>query len=595
MMKLSASRYQIKQYSSLIFTVFTLCNLALANDKLAPPTPDLPEPASAVVTKSSSFGKRYMVAAAHPLATDAGAEILALGGSAIDAAVAVQMVLNVVEPQSSGIGGGAFILHFDKARQVTVAYDGRETAPMAATPQLLLGEDGKPMRYVDAVRSGRSVGVPGVLRSLEAAHARYGKLAWRTLFQPAIRLAENGYPLSARTMQQAANSQLLRDNPATRAIFFNDDGSPKAVGTMTKNTLLAATFKRIANEGADAFYKGALAADMVAAVRSHARPGLLSEADLSGYRVRISEPICGSYRAHRVCGMPMPSSGGVAVVQMLGVLERFDMGALKPNSVEAIHLFSEAGRLAYADREKFAADDKFVSVPVASLVSRAYMNERSQLINTDKTIGRATAGVPAPTKLPSKSGIDASQKLSGTSHFSIVDAAGNAVSMSTSVESSFGTQIFVDGFFLNNQLTDFSFTPADANGDAIANAVAAGKRPRSAMSPTFVFAKDGSLKLAIGSALGSTIINQVGKTIVGVIDWQLDIQAAIAQPNIGSRNGPTDIEKNTDAEKAVPGLTALGHEVRVNDIPGGLHGVLRVEGGWQGGVDPRREGSARGQ
>jgi gamma-glutamyltranspeptidase / glutathione hydrolase len=591
MIKLSASRHQTQHYVNLISTLFALCYLTLANAQLAPPTPDLPEPASAVVAKSSSVGKHYMVAAAHPLASDAGAAMLALGGSAIDAAVAVQMVLNVVEPQSSGIGGGAFILHFDQARKLTVTYDGRETAPMAATAQLFLADDGKPMRYADVVRSGRAVGVPGVLRSLEAAHARYGKLAWRTLFQPAIRLAENGYPLTARTMQQASNSQLLRDNPATRVIFFNADGSPKAVGTITKNTALAATLKRIANEGADAFYVGALAAEMVAAVRTHIRPGLLAESDLSGYRARISEPICANYRSHRVCGMPMPSSGGVAVVQMLGVLERFDMRALKPNSAEAIHLFSEAGRLAYADREKFAADDKFIDVPVAALTSKAYMSERSRLINTTKSMGRATAGEFAPTK----TGIDASQKLSGTSHFSIVDAIGNAVSMSTSVESSFGTQIFVGGFFLNNQLTDFSFTPTDANGAAIANAVAAGKRPRSAMSPAFVFANDGTLKLAIGSALGSTIINQVAKTIVGVIDWQLDMQAAISLPNIGSRNGPTDIEKNTAAEIAVPALKAMGHDVRVSEIPGGLHGVLRVDGGWQGGVDPRREGAARGR
>jgi len=494
---------------------------------------------------------------------------------------ATQMVLNVMEPQSSGIGGGAFILHFDAKRQLTVAYDGREAAPMGITPQLLLGEDGKPLRYVDAVRSGRSVGVPGVLRALEVAHARYGKLAWRTLFQPAIRLAENGYPLSARVMQQAGNSQLLRDNPATRTIFFNDDGSPKAVGTITKNAALAATFKRIANEGADAFYKGVLAADMVAAVRANVRPGALTEADLSGYRARISEPVCGSYRQHRVCGMPMPSSGGVAIVQMLGVLERFDMGTLKPSEAQAIHLFSEAGRLAYADREKFAADDKSVDVPVAALTSAAYITERSQLIKTDKSLGRAAAG----TFSAQKAGLDATQKLTGTSHFSIVDADGNAVSMTTSVESSFGSQIFVGGFFLNNQLTDFSFTPVDAAGDAIANAAAPGKRPRSAMSPTFVFANDGTLKLAIGSALGSTIINQVAKTIVGVIDWQLDIQAAIQLPNVGSRNGPTDIEKNTVAEKAVPALKTLGHEVRVNDIPGGLHGVLRVKDGWHGGVD----------
>ncbi len=567
--------------------------IVLAAAVHAQPAADAPEPASGVAAKTAAFGKNSMVAAAHPLATEAGLEILARGGSAIDATIAVQMVLNLVEPQSSGIGGGAFLLHFDATKRSTLAYDGRETAPMAATPQLFLGDDDKPMRFADAVRSGRSVGVPGVLRALEAAHAAHGKLPWAALFQPAIRLAENGYPLSARTVQQASGSQVLRANPATRALFFDADGNVRPVGTMVKNIALANAFKRIAKEGADAFYNGEIAANIVAAVRANVRPGGMATNDLAGYRARISEPVCGTYRTYRVCGMPMPSSGGVAVVQLLGVLERFDLGGLKPNSAEAVHLFSEAGRLAYADREKFAADDRFTEVPVAALINPAYIRERSALIHTDKTLGRVAPGTPA--KMKGATAADVTLTNTGTSHISIVDTFGNAASMTTSVDASFGSQIFVDGFFLNNQLTDFSMTPTDADGVPVANAVQPGKRPRSAMSPVLVFEKDGGIKMVIGSALGSTIINQVAKTIVGVIDWKLDMQAAIALPTIGSRNGPTDLEKNTAVEKIAPELRALGHEVRIGDIPGGLHGVLRVPGGWQGGADPRREGLAKGQ
>ena len=522
--------------------------------------------------------------------------MLARGGNATDAAVAVQMVLNLVEPQSSGIGGGAFMLHFDATKKSVVAYDGRESAPMAATPQFFLGDDGKPIRFADAVRSGKAVGVPGVLRALESAHAAYGKLPWGVLFQPAIQLAEKGYPLSARTVQQAGGPQaglILKANPATRAMFFNADGNAKPAGTIVTNREFAIVLKRVAREGADGFYQGVTARNIVAAIRLHARAGVMTERDLAEYRTRISEPVCGPYRTYRICGAPMPSSGGVAILQMLGLLERFDMGALKPNSLESVHLFSEAGRLAYADREKFAADDRFADVPVAALISPAYIRERSALISLGKSMGRAAGGVPVEKK-PATAG-DPSVKDTGTSHFSIVDSTGNAVSMSTSIESSFGSMIYVDGFFLNNQLTDFSMTPVDPQGVPIANAVYAGKRPRSAMSPVLVFANDGKLTMVIGSALGSTIINQVAKTIIAVIDWKLDIQAAISLPNTGSRNGPTDLEKNTRAEQLAVQLRALGHEVRIGDIPGGLHGILRTPGGWQGGADPRRDGVAKGR
>ena len=566
---------------------------AQAAPPLTAPTRDMPEPASQTVERKVSFSKRDMVAAAHPLATEAGVEILAKGGSAIDAAVAVQMVLNLVEPQSSGIGGGSFMLHYDAKRNATIAFDGREIAPQAATPTMFLGEDGKPIRYMDAVRSGKSFGVPGTLRSLEAAHAAHGKLPWSDLFLPVIRLAENGYALSARTVQQAGNSTILRDTPETRAIFFYADGTPKAVGTVVKNPALAATMKRLAADGADAFYVGEIARDIVTAVRTHARPGLVSEADFAAYRVRISDAICGAYRGNRVCSMPMPSSGGVAILQILGMLERFDLPKMKTDSVEAAHLFAEAGRLAFADREKFAADDRFADVPVAAMISPSYLRERSALIRPDRSLGRATPGNPVAIKI-SQAG-DAAVSLTGTSHFSIVDTNGNAVSMTSSVDASFGSQIFVRGFFLNNQMTDFSLTPTDAAGVPVANAIAPGKRPRSTMAPVIIFDDKGRLKMVVGSALGATIVNSVTKTIIGALDWQLDAQAAIALPNGGSRNGPTDIERGANAEKLASALRTIGHEVRIGDIPSGLHAVLRVPDGWQGGVDPRREGAAKGR
>jgi gamma-glutamyltranspeptidase/glutathione hydrolase len=584
-----------QKFAALVLTLSLAlsCRAGAQSTSASPPTRDMPEPAGQTVERKVSFSKRDMVAAAHPLATEAGVEILAKGGSAIDAAVAVQMVLNLVEPQSSGIGGGSFMLHYDSKRNATIAYDGREIAPQAATPTMFLGEDGKPIAYANASRSGKSFGIPGTLRSLEAAHAAHGKLPWAALFQPAIRLAENGYALSARTVQQAGNSTILRETPETRAIFFNADGTPKAVGTVVKNSALAATLKRIAADGADAFYLGEIARDMVAAVRGHVRPGVASEADFAAYRVRISEALCGSYRGNRVCSMPMPSSGGVAILQILGMLERFDLPRMKADSVEAAHLFAEAGRLAFADREKFAADDRFAEVPVAGMIKPAYLRERSALIRPDRSLGRATAGNPAALKLGQAG--DPTASLTGTSHFSIVDAAGNAVSMTTSVNASFGSQIFVRGFFLNDHMMDFSLTPTDATGIPVANAIAPGKRPRSTMAPAIIFDDKGKLKMVIGSALGSTIVNSMTKTIIGALDWQLDIQAAISLPNGGSRNGPTDIERGANAEKLASALRAIGHEVRVGDIPSGLHGVLRVPDGWQGGVDPRREGTAKGR
>ena len=550
-----------------------------------------PELSSGYTEKKVVTASKYMVVAANPLAVEAGLKILDDGGSATDAAIAVQMVLNLVEAQASGIGGGAFMLHFDAKKNLVSAYDGREEAPMGATPELFIGKDGKPMRFSDAVIGGRSVGVPGVLRMLELAHARHGKLPWANLFAPAITLAENGFALAPRMQLQLAQDTALALDPKTRAYFYLPDGAPKPVGAMLKNPAFAAALRRIAKEGSDAFYQGEIAGDIVAAVRSHANPGSMTEQDLLDYRARTLAPVCGKYRAFKVCGMPPPSSGGIAILQILASLERFDMKAVRPNSTEAVHLLSEAGRLAFADRDRYAADDRFIAVPVAGLLSQAYNRQRSELIQPEKSMGRAVAGSPAGSLAAMADG--ETLEFPSTSQLSIVDKDGNAISMTSSIETRFGSHIFVHGFLLNNQLTDFSMVPT-VDGRPVANAVYPGKRPRSAMAPTLVFDEHDKLIMVVGSAGGSVIINYIAKILVATLDWGLDIQSAISLPNVGSRNGPTEIEKGTPVENLIGPLRSIGHEVRTIDLNSGSHGIMRTSQGWQGGADPRREGIARG-
>lgn len=553
------------------------------------PAPELP---SGVTEKKLVHARNYMVVAAHPLAVDAGLKMLERGGSAIDAAIAVQMVLNLVEPQASGIGGGAFLLHFDAKAKSTLAYDGRETAPMASKPDLFIGADGKPIRFQDAVVGGRSVGVPGMLRAVEMAHARHGKLPWAVLFEPAIAVAENGFALTARVQIQIAADQAMLKDEKTRAYFYTAEGKPKTVGTVIKNPEFAGVLRRIGKEGPDAFYTGELAKEVVAAVRNHAtNPGTLSESDLADYRARAIAPLCAAYRKYRVCSMP-PPGGGVTILQILETLARFDMGKVRPGSTEAVHLFAEAGRLAYADRERFMADDRFTPVPIAGLIDPAYNRQRSELIRPEKSMGRATSGTPEGVTVAMGDG-DVLE-FPSTSHISIVDRDGNAVSMTTSIESRFGSRIFVRGFLLNNQLTDFSLTPTE-NGRPVANAVYPGKRPRSSMAPTMVFDEHGNLLMVIGSPLGSVIINFIAKTLVATLDWGMDIQSAISSPHFGSRNGPTEIEKGTPVENLAASLKSIGHEVRIVDLPSGLHGIMRTSQGWEGGADPRREGIAKGR
>lgn len=561
----------------------------------------VPERASGYVEKPGWIAKKFMVVAAHPLATDAGYRILKAGGSAVDAAIATQMVLTLVEPQSSGIGGGAFLMHFDG--ESIAAFDGRETAPAAATENLFQTADGKPMPFHEAVVGGRSVGVPGVVRMLELAHGQYGKLPWATLFAPAIRLAEHGFAITPRLATLLKNDQHLRHDPTAAAYFYASNGESWPVGHVLKNPELANVLREIAAGGADAFYKGQIARDIEAKVRNHAsNPGLLTVTDIAAYQPKVRNAVCSGYKSWTVCGMPPPSSGGVAIAQMLGILEYKNMGSLAPQEgaldADAVHLFSEAGRLAYADRARYIADPDFAPLPghsVKPLLDKNYLAARAAQI-TDKSMGQAAPGTPHAWHRAS--GLDRSPERPSTSHISIVDAEGNAVSMTTTIENGFGSRQMVRGFLLNNQLTDFSFSPVDAAGP-IANRVQGGKRPRSSMAPTFVFEKStNKLVLVIGSPGGPAIINYVGKVLIGMMDWGLNVQQAIDLPNFGSRNGPTELEQGRVSEELIGQLKQKGHEIRLMDQTSGLHGIMRLtihgERMWFGGADPRREGVAQG-
>ena len=550
-----------------------------------------PEPATPIARKQLVTARQFMVVAAHPLAARAGYDILKRGGGAVDAAIATQLVLNLVEPQSSGIGGGGFLLHYAAREEKLSAYDGRETAPAAAKPDRFLGANGRPLDWPAAVVSGKSVGVPGLLRLLELAHRRHGKLAWAELFEPAIGLAEKGFPISPRLHALVAADRFLSQDRNARRYFYLPDGAAKPAGALLKNPEFAAVLKRVAAEGADAFYRGGIARDVVVAVRSHKSASDLAEADLSAYAAKQREPLCGAYRRWKVCGMPPPSSGGFAVLQILKILERFDLRNVEPESVEAVHLFAEAGRLAYADRNLYIADPDFVIAPLAALLDSRYLDSRAKLIDRAHSMGRARAGIPAG--VAATYGISEPVELPATTHVSIVDTEGNAVAMTTSIEAAFGNRQMVRGFLLNNQLTDFSWAP-EKGGKPVANHVEAKKRPRSSMAPTMVFDEKGRLYTVIGSPGGHSIINYVALTLVNVLDWNMDIQQAIDSPHAGSRNGPTDLEQGTKLERLAPELERMGHAVRIRPETSGLHGIARTSEGWAGGADPRREGVALG-
>ena len=538
-----------------------------------------------------------MVAAANPLATRAGYEILRAGGNAVDAAIAVQLVLGLVEPQSSGLGGGAFALFHDARTNTLTAYDGRETAPAAAKPDRFLGSDGKPLGFFDAVAGGLAVGVPGTVRLLETMHRAHGRLPWQHLFASAIALAERGFPVSRRLHNEIASQPVW---PQTRAhdYFHAADGAPIPEGALLRNPAYVQTLRRLASEGAKAFYDGPIADDIVRTVhRSPRHPGDLTRADLAHYQARVRTPVCDGYRGYRVCGMPLPSSGGITVLQTLKMLEPYDIAAMGAASFWSVHFASEAERLAFADRDAYLADPDFVPPP-EGLLDDGYLHARSLLISTRGSLGVAAPGDPGRRLAVATAGswgIGVTADFPSTSQISIVDADGNALSMTTTIEYGFGSRLMTEGgFLLNNELTDFSFVPVD-NGKPVANRVEPGKRPRSSMAPTIVYDESGAVAIVTGSPGSSAIIDYVVKTLLAIIDWRLDPQAAAALPNFGSRNGPTELEKDTPVASLAPKLAALGHDVRVIEETSGVQTIVRTRGGMVGGADPRREGTVLGR
>ncbi|MDT8991269.1 gamma-glutamyltransferase family protein [Curvibacter sp. APW13] len=576
-----------------------------------PPTPALsysipaqPEGSSGYTDKPGWHTQRFAVAAANPLATDAGLQVLRAGGSAVDAAIAVQMVLTLVEPQSSGIGGGAFLLHYDG--QNVAAFDGRETAPAAATENLFLQPDGKPMPFMAAVVGGRSVGVPGTVRMLELAHRQHGKLPWAQLFIPAITLADNGFKVSPRLHTLLASETQLAKDPAAAAYFFDASGKPWPVGHVLRNPELAAVLRALATQGSRALYEGPVAQAMVAKVQGHpTNPGTLSMVDLANYQPVQRQALCHPYttsagRHLRLCGFPPPSSGAIAIGQMLGMLahtpaQTLPLGTDGLPTPQWLHWYTEAARLAFADRAQYVADPAFVSAPGGdwmSMLAPDYLAQRARSIGAT-SMKVAQPGQPGTVRT-SFAPMPAQPEY-GTSHISVVDAQGHAVAMTTTIEDAFGARQLVKGFLLNNELTDFSFAPRDAQGRPIANRVEPGKRPRSSMSPTLVFDADTkALLMSGGSPGGALIIHYTAKTLWGTFNWGLNAQQAINLPNFGSTNGPTVLEEKRFPAATLQSLQAMGHEVREIGMPSGLQAIQKTSTGFFGGADPRREGVVLG-
>ena len=535
-----------------------------------------------------------MIAVANPHAANSGAAMLRAGGSALDAAITAQLVLNLVEPQSSGIGGGAFLLYFDSASGELTSYDGRETAPASAKPNMFLKPDGTSPSYLAALVGGNSVGAPGLLRMLGLAHEAHGRLSWAELFAPAIDLAENGFAISPRLHALAGKVPTLTQFSMTAEYFLASDGRPKAVGTKLVNGVFAQTLRELAAGGAELFYLGPIAREIAETVSfATINPGGLTVSDIADYRPSLRPPVCADYRGFRVCGMGPPSSGGIAVLQILGLLAHFDMGSMTPWSVDAAHLFLEASRLAFADRARYIADPDFVRVPIKGLLDGIYLDQRAALINPKIANGAATPGSP----LGGQAGFfadDDSAELLSTTHISIFDRYGNVASMTSSIEFAFGSALMVRGFLLNNQLTDFSFTSV-RDGLPVANRVQPGKRPRSSMAPTVVFDGSGHPLLAIGSPGGSRIICYVAKALVGVIDWSLDLDQAVSHANLCNRNGPSELEAGSPMLDLKASLEERGHKIIIREMNSGLHAVMVAGDSLVGAADPRREGAVRGR
>ncbi len=551
----------------------------------------IPEAASGYSTIKHAIATKHIAVTANPHATEAAQKILSWGGTATDAAIAAQLVLGLVEPQSSGIGGGAFVLHWDNGKQQLTSWDGRETAPAALDEQHFMVAD-KPMSFFEAVIGGHAVGTPGVVAMLDALHAQHGKLPWSSLFQPAISLARSGFSISPRLHQLLVKMPKVAVNPEITAYFFEDDGTtPKAIGSILKNPAYAETLDLIARKGAKEFYAGRIASDIVSAVANDPnRPGKLSLDDFRQYSAKQREPVCGAFRQYRICGMGPPSSGGTTVAALLGTLQH--VADAKTPAADQIHRFAEASRLAFADRNRYIGDPDFVNVPIQGLINPAYLKQRSSLIKPDASLNSAPAGVPPSAEALGYISAQ-SPELPSTTHFSIVDDYGNVVSLTSSIETAFGSRIMVGGFLLNNQLTDFSFVPENANGK-VANRVAAGKRPRSSMSPTIVFEGD-KPRLVIGSPGGSRIIDYVARTIWDVLENGIPVAQAIAEPHVVHMGRQLELEEGRVSPALIQYLKSLGHLVSEKAQTSGLHAIWIDDLFLEGGADPRREGSIKGE
>jgi gamma-glutamyltranspeptidase/glutathione hydrolase len=553
-----------------------------------------PEASTGASSRALATATRTLISTANPYASQAGRQMLAAGGSAADAAIAAQLVLGLVEPQSSGLGGGAFLVHWQRGARELASYDGRETAPAAARPDRFL-EDGKPMPFDTAVHSGLSIGTPGLVRLLEAVHKKHGKLPWARLFEPAIALAADGFEISPRLYWLLRWNGAARFAPAARRYFFDANDAPWPMGYTLKNPEYAATLKAIAAGGARAFYEGPIAEAIVAAARGAPNAaGDLTLPDLAGYEAKERPPVCITYRAHKICGMGPPSSGGLAVAQTLGLLAPFDLGRGRDDAMQAkaLHLIAESEKLAFADRDRYIADPAFVAAP-DGLLDPGYLKQRQELIDPAHAMARPPAGEP-PGLAKRAFGRDATQESAGTSHVSVIDAEGNAVALTTTIEGPFGSGVWAAGFLLNNELTDFSFEPADADGRAVANRVEGGKRPRSSMAPTIVFDEAGEVSAVLGSPGGARIILFVVKALVGLLDWGLDAQEATALLNFGSQGGPFEIEYDGSAIWYALRLKDFGHAIRPELMNSGLNIITVRDGRLEGGSDPRREGVAVG-
>lgn len=561
----------------------------LAAEDLAPPQP---ETTTALTARQSVTASQIMVATANPIATETGLAILRAGGSAADAAVAIQMMLNLVEPQSSGLGGGGFVVYWDAAQHRLTTFDGRETAPAAATPDYWLGPDGQPIGFWDAVAGGRSIGVPGTPALMRALHDAHGRLPWADLFQPAITRSEAGFTISPRLADAIteASGQKLADFPATRAYFFHEDGTPRRAGEILRNPELAQTLRLIATQGTAPFYTGPLAANIVDAVRAAPNPGLMTTADLAAYRAIERPAICADYRAWEICGMGPPSSGALTVGQILGILSHSDLTAIGPGP-QAAHLFIEASKLAFADRALYMADSDFVPMPVEGLLDPTYLAARARLIDPMTAMPKAKAGSP-PWDQTQPLAPDRPRPRQGTSHFVIKDRYGDMISATTTIETGFGSRVMVDGFLLNNEMTDFSFRPEE-DGKPVANRVEGGKRPRSSMAPTIVLKNDTPV-LLIGSPGGANIIPYVAQSLIGILDWGLDPQVAIDMPHVVNRNGDTEVEEGEGAAAMIAALTLRGQQAKTANLNSGLQ-AIQIDGPTlRGAADKRREGLVLG-